>query len=511
MAEPKLFSSPLSLAPIWLFLPIVGAIVAASLEPIPPYDYWWPIVAGRMTAALGEIPSTNAFLYTMPADAEFVNQPWLGQLILYHVHEAAGPGGNVLLRNILLGVAWLVVMFTMLKRTNEPRVAGALGLVAVMATMPVVSVRTRMFALLPFCMLVLWLNLAAQDEDEGLKLPHPRLFGGLLLATVFWANTHGSFALAPVLVGIVATGVCGERLLNRTLEAKVLGRWAIAVIGITVATFLNPQGPAIYAYVAKLAVTSNVASTVSEWAPPSISEPIGVFYLGLLVAYLTILIYRRAQMQIWEALLLLGTTYLASSAVRNLFWWSVVAAIVVAPHALAVFESKLSESETSTNQGKVNAGILTALIIAVLVIQPFALLEPIGSAFTEGHSRRGSGRAILSYENALDSVEALRDGGAKRVFHDQAVGGLVEFYLANPTGQVAFVDQRMELIPEPIWDEYFALSDGAKGWEKEMDRREVDGLVLSIESQPKLIQEAIKSPRWRLVELDEAHVAFLKR
>ncbi len=102
MASKQHRSFATTLLPIWLLLPLVGVIIAATLEPIPPHDYWWHLVMGREIASTGVVPSSNLFLYTLPQSLPFVDQPWLAQWILYQVHHVAGYAGGVLLRNFLV-------------------------------------------------------------------------------------------------------------------------------------------------------------------------------------------------------------------------------------------------------------------------------------------------------------------------------------------------------------------------------------------------------------------------
>jgi len=146
MASQQERSFATTLLPIWFLLPLVGVIIAATLEPIPPHDYWWHLVMGREIASTGVVPSSNLFLYTLPQSLPFVDQPWLAQWILYQVHGAAGYAGGVLLRNFLVVMSWGVALHAMWKRAPNPMVVGATALVLILLTVPVLTVRTRIFA-----------------------------------------------------------------------------------------------------------------------------------------------------------------------------------------------------------------------------------------------------------------------------------------------------------------------------------------------------------------------------
>jgi hypothetical protein len=77
-----------------------------------------------------------------------------------------------------------------------------------------------------------------------------------------WANVHGSFVLAPLLLGYAW-------LEDR--QAGVPSRSAFAVLVVAVAaTLVNPFGPGVWAYAAGLTTNADVTARVSEWQPVSL-------------------------------------------------------------------------------------------------------------------------------------------------------------------------------------------------------------------------------------------------
>lgn len=502
------FSWPLPISAVWLILPVVGAIVAATLEPIPPHDYWWHLAMGRLIDARGTIPDTNIFLYTMAADTPFLDQPWLGQLAMWTAYDVAGHTGTVLLRNLLLTASFALLIGTTWRRSRDARVTGALVLLAVALAFPVLTVRTRMFAFLPFVAL-LWAVFGVADgtlRRPWLVVPP--------LATLFWVNVHGSFVLAPALVFGVGGSLVVQRFLeDRTVDRAVVRDWTIAGIGVLAAGALNPHGWDAYAYVFQLAIESNVATSVSEWLPPDPAEGTGMIFAAAVAGSIGILVWRRSSVKLYEAVVFAGMLYLSASAIRSMFWWAAAMPVIVAPHLSALLPASGDEETPSSFAGAVHVVLVAVTLAVALGVQPGMGRAAIGRMIDSGLAlRTGEGAWVLNHEHPVALVTKIRGDQRARVFHDQVLGGMLEFVLtdARQPRQVAYVDQRMEFVPQSIWDRYFEVGR-AQRWATELEDRGVDTLLLSPKSQWPLLQAAMVSRDWTVVGVAQSHVLLYRR
>ena len=500
-------SRTLSLAAIWLLFPVVGIVVAATLEPGPPHDYWWHLAMGRLVG-VGTLPSSNLFLYTLPADLPFVNQPWLGQWLMWVTYDIFGHGGPVVLRNILLAVGFAIVIATAWQRSGDARAAGALGLLAGLVAYPVLTVRTRMFAFVPFA-LVVWVCLGVAERRLS-----RRWLAAVPLATLIWANVHGSFILAPVIVAMIGLGfVIQHALEHREFDVRQAAMWAIVFVLVLLAGAVTPLGFGVYSYVVQLTVDSTVAHSVTEWLPPDVTELRGQLFAAAVLLSLGILGWRRRDVGLAEVFLFAGTLLLALGAVRSMYWWAAVMPIVVAPHLAALLPA-VDDSTPSRRERYVVGGGLALAFAVLLAVQPGIGRVAIGELTRSGHAlHSGEGAWVLNYQNALVATRRLMEDRRTRVFHDQVLGGMLEVMLttADAPAQVAYVDQRMEFVPDAVWDRYFALSAAAPGWQRELTRLGVDTMLLSVESQWALLQAALASDAWELVAVDHAHVLLYHR
>lgn len=502
-----------SLALVWGVLPIVAAWGKIGLSPVKPNDYWWPMVQGRAMEQLGSIPSQSLYLYTLEASSPFVNQPWLSQWLMYKGMALGGHDLLVWVHALLWTVSLGGLMALCVRRGAQLRWAGALFTIALAPLMPNLVARTRMFAY-PCIMLMLW-GLYGLAER---RLKAPLSYGLIGLSAAWWANVHGSFMLAPLLTGAFAVGVVGRALWReRALDRGLLGRWAAAVGLAIVAPMLNPQGPKVYLYALNLMTGSTVKATVTEWQPFALTEAAGVLLYSFSAVAVCVGLWRRRRLAAYEVVASLGLLVMALNTARHALWWPMLAAGVLAmalsaprPQAQGAPEPATSApaEEVTAAQGIIHWVMALSLILSGLGCMPGGpLFQVVAALDSEGlrHHPRQDLRA-LSQDVPMALLEDLARQGeaAGRLFHWQDIGGAVEYVLApDAPAQVAFVDQRMELIPEPIWDDYFLISRAQEGWRERLAYWQVEAALLHREEQGALVK-ALLAQGWfkRGEELD---------
>lgn len=504
-----LFGWPTPLALIWLLVPVIGVSLRLGLAPIAPHDYWWSMAMGKLIGASGAIPRENLFLYTIPANTPFFDQPWLGQWLMERLLAHFGHAGPYILRNITSVLTWVALIAAALRRARDPRVVGGLALLAAAAGAPVFAVRTQIFAFLPFIGL-LAIVFGVADRRLGARWL-------LVLAplTALWANLHGTFILAPILVGLCGGALVTQRWLEtRELRIDLALWWGGAGLLTALAALMNPRGLGIYTYVYRLTVVSPMSQSVTEWQPPDITTAYGAIVVLVLMACLVLLARRRKDLQLYEVVLFAATAYLAVGSIRHMFWWAAMMMMVV-PRPLTELLNLDAwwRSPTSRPQGAIHLGVAGVMIATLVLSQPGLLVHRVGVDLLSGSMRReGTGKALLDKNSPTRIMEGLvRDGYPGRIFHSQEVGGYLAYKLATPTPkQVAFVDQRMEIIPQTVWDKYFALSEAKKGWSDALKDYGVRTLLLAPKEQAALIRAVQADPNWVLVAVDEGHLLFFR-
>jgi hypothetical protein len=480
------FRPPVSIDAVWLAAAPFVLVVAALLTPIRPFDYFWSLVQGRAIVQLGQIPSQNLFLHTLPPEAPFFDQPWLGQLAMYSAFRLGGHFANVLLLAASLAAAVIITIDTAVRAGARPRNVGVVALAVVPILAFASGARTQMFAYPCFAFVL---------RQAVLRDPRPRLRSLLPAALVaaLWANLHGSFVLAPLLFVLPALGA-----LLRSKEARSRrARWGwllreVALIGL--ATLLNPHGPLVYVYAFTMVFSMRLGSVgeVGEWLAPSPLTIQGAAFYALVLVGVALAVRHRRRARL-EALLPCVFFAIAAATSKRLVGWWALSAIV----ALAPAQSDAPPEERRLGSSWPNVGLLALFVAAVFACLPGAPL--FERAALHSHLPYAEARA-LGVETPWRTVKTLARGYPGQLFHTQAVGGLVEWILAADRPRpVAFVDQRFELIPPGLWRDYFAICGAEPGWQGLLARHRIGTLLVDEEDAALLLTQLSESREWRLV------------
>jgi hypothetical protein len=492
-------SWPIGLDGVWLLAPLFALSAVALLSPIRPFDYFWALVQGRTTWELGSVARENLFLYTLPEAAPFFNQAWLAQLLLFAGYRLGGHTLNLVLLALLLALALACCMDGGLRRGARPTHVALAALVSLPLLGLGSGVRSQMFAYPCFALLL-----------RCLLLEVPRLapapFVGIFAASAFWANTHGSFVLAPAM--LAARAVFGTWAQPRALRWSAARDHAIELALVLGATCLNPRGPAVYAYSLGLPFSMKVGnqSDVGEWQPISPFEPLGLVVVGAVVMAVVLATMRRGRVSPPALLVFLGCAALSFVSQRFLAWAALGLVLV-----LPVLTRPRADPASDDRRGVpgLNAALVATFVVLTAGSVPGApLFQRLAPS---AHLPYAEARA-LGQETPLRLAERLaRDGATGRIFHDQAIGGLLEWVLtAREPKAVAFVDQRFELVPAAIWARYFTIGSAEPGWRELLTRYEIGTLLIDEQRQRSLVDAIGKDGAWRLVAREFSYRLYVR-
>ena len=221
----------------------------------------------------------------------------------------------MLFRAALVGLIAATIFELCRRQGTGVRTAAWLALGAFAVSAPALALRPQLIAMALFALtLFLVVDRAA----------HPRRLWLVVPIAVLWANVHGSFFLAPAVLGLAWIADVAERSPRRHL--------ALAVAVVTaVACCLTPFGPSVWVYAAQLGANPAVTSLISEWQPTSLRDISGILFYGsalLVAAYLA----RRGRPTPWPTLLWLGFFFVIGAyAARGIAWWPFAAVAALAP------------------------------------------------------------------------------------------------------------------------------------------------------------------------------------
>lgn len=440
-----------------------------GLAPLSDNSFLTHVATGRLVLDEG-IPRVDPYTFTAPG-TPWVVQSWLAAA-LYATLDRIGQDGALLALNaaLVVGLGLAVVRLTRGLDSLLPRVA-IVGL-AVGVGAGSWTERPLLFGLL-FLALIL---LVAGGPDAGPR-PDPRW---LAPAFAVWVNVHGSFPLGLVLLVCLAAGAC----LDGVPPARALRALRWAAIGALVGA-LGPLGPRLLLFPVELLSHREVLSTVAEWQAPDFTTTWQrLWLLQLLLA--VVLLVRRPSWRVALPLLVFGGASLL--ALRNVQVASLVLVPGMAAGALGL----------GTIDGRRRSAAATLLAAALVVLAAAAV---VGAVHRPAYD-------LTEYPVApVASLRSAPGGASLRVVTPDWVGNWLEWAYGTEAG--VFYDDRFDMHPARLNEDYRVLAGGRPTWSAVLDRWAIDAVVWPEEEPLSSLLEL--APDWRVLERDGGWVTAVRR
>jgi hypothetical protein len=466
----------LGLDTVWivvtLAVPVIGAL-AVSMSTV---DLAYHVRAGNDVLRHGVI-HTDTYSFA-GIGLPWLDQQWAAQVLFALAYRLGGWNALMLLNAALsaLGVAFLYL--ACVASGARVRTAALLSVAGYIVASNNLAMRPQLVAV-PLFTATLWL-LAGRER-------HPGRVWWIPVITVVWVNTHGSFAIAPLLVGLAWLD---DRRLGSPRARRTLLVAAVSLL----ATLLNPFGFAAWTYIVTISSNPTIRRWVSEWQPTSIRTVSGGLFFPS-VAALVWYLARRGRPTPWTALLRLGIFFgLGLQAIRGVVWWGFAAPVIVAE---LLSERPAAEREPRAGSPILNIVVVTVLALAVVVMLPFWRgTDPVS----------GAPKILIEAPQTLaEAVQGAAPPGA-RLWVSQVWGSYFEF--EEPRDRI-FVDSRIEIYPDAVWNDYMNASNAGPGWQAILSGWHVDAVVLSSEQSGALLDAMRGDPGWHLVLQTDQGAVFV--
>jgi hypothetical protein len=515
LARTRAAGSAFGVEHLWTLLPLALIAALLALAPTTPHDFWWHLRVGQVVAERG-VPTTNLFSWGVPAETPFVYAAWLADWLFYQAYAALGLPGPVLARNLLGLAGFALVAAEARRRSGSWRLAGLAVLLAGAMTINNLTTRPQNFVWPVFAAYALLLGAYAAGQVG------PRVLLALPPLMVFWVNAHGSFVLGLALLALALLGESARRALG---HAGALGwrrlLWlALAAAACLAATALNPIGPGVFGYVARLLGDPSSQSLVNEWQPPTTRSLAGALFFAAVVALVAALALGRRRPTLTDALLLCAFLWLALSGMRYVVWFGMLAMPVLA-QCLArppLTGGSVEEPATQTPRAapfaargeRWFAGAVALLLAAcVAVLQPpLKAALPLPAAYEGFFAPVPGGAELFTRDTPVGAAEHLRRNPLPgRLWNDMAYGSYLIW--AAPE-QPVFVDPRVELYPLSLWQDYLAIAEARDHRRLLIEVYDVRRVLLDRALQPKLAAALAADPRWEQ-EYADARAEIFRR
>jgi hypothetical protein len=302
-----------------------------------------------------------------------------------------------------------------------------------------------------------------------------------------WANVHGSFVLAPLLVAFVV----GEDLLER----RPVGRSLWLLVATLAATFATPFGPRVWSYALEIVSNDTIRHWVAEWRAPTPTSVSGAAFWLSGVAVAAVAARKRRVVRPMDAARLVVFFALGAPAVRGTLWWA-----LIAPTVLAGWFTGTEALAGRSDRRRADPLALAASVF-VLALLPVALVLRAGTDPVTGASQRLAADAPEVLVTA--TRRALPDGSRLLVY--QPFASWFEF--SDPQDPV-MVDSRIELYSDRVWLDYDRAIGAEDDWERILDRYRVQGVVLPPDAV--LADELSRADGWAPVVDGPAGSVFVR-
>ena len=494
-------SQRFSIQHLWALVILAGVFIFVNTHPIRPHDFWWHMAVGREILQTGAIPQVDTFSYTAlgtpyPSYQVF----WLMEIILYLVYQAGDAALIVFFQSLVVASAYSIILITCLQQSHHWR-AAALGIAfASLLGLNSWNIRPQVITYLLGAIFLYLISRLLRGAKRGWAFLFPVMM-------VIWVNSHGTFLLGIFFIslwlGQEAWDYSLAKIANRNgaSASRVIYAMMIFILSL-LACLINPCGWGVIEYLQSLFGNSVVQNLVIEWTPPTFETFGGGLFLVALLLSAIILAISPRRLNFYQYFSFLGVAILALYTSRGIVWFGLVVAPLITEHSLAIV-SGVTKNRISHDGSPGNSAINWVFLVVILVVV-FLTVPWFKERLPMPEAKAG----LISAETPIQATEyILETRPPGNIFHAMSFGSYL-IWVAQPEYPV-FVDGRIELYPQEVWEDYLAISNALGDWEGELERYGVHTIMLSPSEQPFLVLAVQKSSRWLLVFEDQAAVVYI--
>jgi hypothetical protein len=461
-------------------------------------DFWHHLNRGRAMVAEGRLIDEDRFTYTV-AGRPFRDANWLTQLLYYALYREGGLPLVQFVNSLVLAATVAGLVYLCWRTSGSLRVAGLLAVFPCSGLWQVLIIRPQTFSLLLF--VALYVVLDAAGRRRWLLLVPPALLA-------LWANLHGGFPIGLVLIGAFFAGALWEavfrdgRRFYREPQALALG---LCLTASFLATFINPYGWTVYQYVGTTSATAS-AREIQEWLPPGFTLFMSKLWAASVLLVLVAFALPGRRPTARDVFLVLCFLPPSFGALRMVAWWWLASTPVVAAQVAASLPAawvRPAEPERPSLTSALLFGVI--LLACVASVPQLERFKPLVGLPPRVHQTEADLEAVADHVRNTG-------GGSLRVFSRLEWGEYLGWSLA-PSGYAVFMDGRIEIFPDDVWERYVTVTHGRPGWQKILDDYHVDWLVVDAQDDEEapLLEAARHSGAWQEWPETSGHVVLFRR
>lgn len=294
-------------------------------------DFWLQAKIGELIVNARAIPDTLLFPFTEIVSEKFNAHEWLMSVAFHYALSWLGEDGMP----FLIGGLGLA-LFVSMARLTFLRTQGSYGLSLLGGYLSVLVENYRHVLRPELPSLILMALLLHNMEIFRAKPGWRSAFWSCLLITI-WANSHGSFILGPLVVGIFAAGQyldeLGAMRFKLLIPSRLVCQLLLLAVAACASCLLNPFGWELIQFVFSFSVHSEASKNLTEWLPTFDHRMFGVrgfwIALGTWIMLATFVFLGRKRLHAVEWLMFIAFTFLAYRAIRFPVYLGMVATYIL--------------------------------------------------------------------------------------------------------------------------------------------------------------------------------------
>lgn len=452
-----------------LLVLVIAWAAHLALRPLNDNSFMTHLATGRLILDQGSVPSRDVYSFTARDEAWTV-QSWLASVAYAGAERAGGELGVRLLVLIVFATAASLLWFL---GSDAPSVVPRILLtsVALVVATEVWSERPYMIGVIGLA--IVWLAL------DGVLPP-------LVVVPLMWvwANVHGSYPVAVVLVlAVLAGSVLDDRHASGRAHLQVETRvLAAAVVGLLLGA-VSPLGLRIFSFPLRSLTNSDRFVEIVEWQAPDFVSTSDRAFLLLAVAGVAAVVHTGRWRHALPVIVFVAAALMSR---RN-----VALAVMVLVPCIAAGLPRVGTLRSSTRPA-----LGSVIMLVSLALLGATVLVGLGN---RGVALGGYPTTAVAFTEAAEDAAAREEASAgPRMVTQDFVGNLLEV-LDGPDADV-FMDDRVDMYPDAVLDDYSTLNDADLGWRSVLSRRNIDR-VLWERSHP-LASLLVLDRSWRVLYTD---------
>lgn len=243
----------------------IAMVAFIGVMPQASNDFWLQAKVGEMIVHDRAIPQTVLFAFTPVKDAPFNAHEWLPSVLFYGLIQVFGEDGLPL---VLGGL--VLTLFAVMVRLAYLKSGGNLPWAILLATIAVGVANTRNY-LRPELLTLILLALYWMALERYRRTANWTSWAAALAIVIVWANTHGSFILAPIIASVYALGVildCYRKPHPDRVTSKATPRqFGLITVTALVCTLATPFGWELLRFVFEFNGAQLARTYIVEWMP----------------------------------------------------------------------------------------------------------------------------------------------------------------------------------------------------------------------------------------------------